>query len=649
MENEHGGYFIIGTAGHVDHGKTELIKALTGIDTDRLPEEKMRGMSIDLGFAYFKLPDGRVVGIVDVPGHERFVHNMLAGAAGMDLVLMVIAADEGVMAQTVEHLNILQLLNVRDGIIVITKRDLVDDEWLQLVIEDVRERFKGTFLDGAPIVAVSSVTGEGLSELVQLIQRKAMEVKPRKEVERPFRLPIDRAFIRAGFGVIVTGTAFSGEVSVGQEVEISPIGVRTRIRSMQVHKQSVERAFAGQRVAMNLAGIERESIERGYVVTEVGYMPPTNRIAVHVRLLPSAKKPLRDGAPVRLHIGTGEWVARLLLLSGNELAPGEDAFAELRADEYLACVRYDRFVIRSYSPIETIGGGIVIEPYPPKLRRRSQRYIESCKRKSTGDYEAAAEMLLEEHANGLSVRELSVLLHMKLQHTADLLNMLCKRGSAIRLGDDLCISATTYKVAKDEVLSLLRSYHQEHPLHMGMRKSVLFGQVSSISNEATLELLLLRLQEENEIAVERELVRLRSHSPSLSGRYLEIANSMLKICSEAGFAPPSTAELMRHFAGMQREASEVLHALLESEQLLLVDEFVFHPHTIERAKQLISEHIEKHGRITVAEFRDMAGITRKYATPILEHLDRVGFTQRLGDYRILRSKAHKAQQQTATP
>lgn len=643
MANERGSYFIIGTAGHVDHGKTELIKALTGIDTDRLPEEKMRGMSIDLGFAYFELPDGRVVGIVDVPGHERFVHNMLAGAAGMDLVLMVIAADEGVMAQTVEHLNILQLLDVRDGIIVITKRDLVDDEWLQLIVEDVRERFKGTFLDGAPLVAVSSVTGEGLSELVQLIQRKADEVNPRKETERPFRLPIDRAFIKAGFGVVVTGTAFSGEVGVGQEVEISPIGVRTRVRSLQVHKQNVERAFAGQRIAMNLTGIERETIERGYVATEVGYMPPTNRIAVRVRLLPSAKKPLKDGAPVRLHIGTGEWVARLLLLSGSELNPGEEAFAELRTDEHIACVRYDRFIIRSYSPIETVGGGIVIEPYPPKLRRTSQRYIESCKRKSTGNYEAAAEALLEEHANGLKPKELSILLHTGRERTIEMLNKLCERGSAVKLGDELYISAATYKLAKDEVLSLLRSYHQEHPLHMGMRKGVLFGQVNSISDEATFELLLSRLQEEGEISIEREVVRLSSHSPSLSGRYLDIAKGMLKVCHDAGFAPPSVDELMQRFAGEQKEASEVLHALLESEQLLLIGELVFHPHTIERAKQLVSEHIEKHGKITVAEFRDMAGITRKYATPILEHLDRIGFTQRLGDYRILRSKAHKAQ------
>lgn len=643
MANERSSYFIIGTAGHVDHGKTELIKALTGIDTDRLPEEKMRGMSIDLGFAYFELPDGRVVGIVDVPGHERFVHNMLAGAAGMDLVLMVIAADEGVMAQTVEHLNILQLLDVRDGIIVITKRDLVDDEWLQLIVEDVRERFKGTFLDGAPLVAVSSVTGEGLSELVQLIQRKADEVNPRKETERPFRLPIDRAFIKAGFGVVVTGTAFSGEVGVGQEVEISPIGVRTRVRSLQVHKQNVERAFAGQRVAMNLTGIERETIERGYVATEVGYMPPTNRIAVRVRLLPSAKKPLKDGAPVRLHIGTGEWVARLLLLSGSELNPGEEAFAELRTDEYIACVRYDRFIIRSYSPIETVGGGIVIEPYPPKLRRTSQRYIESCKRKSTGNYEAAAEALLEEHANGLKPKELSILLHTGRERTIEMLNKLCERGSAVKLGDELYISAATYKLAKDEVLSLLRSYHREHPLHMGMRKGVLFGQVNSISDEATFELLLSRLQEEGEISIEREVVRLSSHSPSLSGRYLDIAKGMLKVCHDAGFAPPSVDELMQRFAGEQKEASEVLHALLESEQLLLIGELVFHPHTIERAKQLVSEHIEKHGKITVAEFRDMAGITRKYATPILEHLDRIGFTQRLGDYRILRSKAHKAQ------
>lgn len=639
MPSEQHEYFIIGTAGHVDHGKTELIKALTGIDTDRLPEEKRRGMSIDIGFAYFNLPDGRTVGIVDVPGHERFVHNMLAGAAGMDLVLMVIAADEGVMAQTVEHLNILQLLDVSDGIIVITKCDLVEDEWLQLIIEDVRERFKNTFLDGAPIVAVSSVTGEGLDELKRIIQRKANEVKPRKEMERPFRLPIDRAFIKPGFGVIVTGTAFSGEVSIGQEVEIAPLGVRTRVRSIQVHKRDVNRAFAGQRVAMNLTGIEREDIERGHVVTEVGYMLPTNRIAVKLRLLPSAKKPLKDGAPVRLHIGTGEWIARVFLISDKEIQPCGVGFVELRTDEQVACVRYDRFVIRSYSPAETIGGGVIIEPYPPKYRRRSERYLESCRRKSTGDYADAASAILEEHPNGLKVNELSVLMHMNHESTKELLKKLCKNGNAVKLSDELFISSSACEAAKDELLSLLHSYHEVHPLHRGIRKSTLFGQMQSVTDETTLELLLLRLQEEGEVAVERELVRLSTHSPSISGRYLDVANKMLKVCSDAAFTPPSVNELIQQFPDAAKDAEEVLHALVEGGQLLLIGEFVFHKRAIERAKQLVREHVERHGKITVAEFRDMTGITRKYATPILEYLDRIGFTQRLGDYRILRSQA----------
>jgi selenocysteine-specific elongation factor len=637
MSEQTHGYFIIGTAGHVDHGKTELIKRLTGIDTDRLPEEKKRGMSIDIGFAYFDLPDGKRVGIVDVPGHERFVHNMLAGAAGIDMVLMVVAADEGVMAQTVEHLNILQLLGVNEGIIVVTKKDLVDEAWLELVCEDIRERFRGTFLEHAPMVAVSSVTGEGFDELLKLIQQKAKEVIPHKDVERPFRLPIDRAFIKSGFGVIVTGTAFSGEVCVGQEVEIMPLEIRTRIRSMQVHGNSVEKAFAGQRVAMNLVGIEREEISRGCVVTEVGYMKPTNRIVVKLRLLEDAKKPLKDGAPVRLHIGTGEWIARALLLKGDELEPGEEEFVELRTDEKIACVRYDRFVIRSYSPQETIGGGLVIEPYPQRYRRRSPQYYESCVRKASTDYKETALALLDEHKDGLKVSELSVLLHLKRELTAKLLEELCEEGKAIKLSDVFFMSAKSYDTASEELLSLLRSYHSKHPLHMGMKKVTLLGQLESIESDAVLELLLKRLEVEGRVVVEKELVRLPEHSPKLTGRYSQIADRMLKLCANAGFTPPSTQELLQQFSDEGEVASEVLHALIEGGQLLHIDEFVVHPQTVEEAKRIVREHISQNGRITLAEFRDITKTTRKYALPLLEHLDKIGFTQRIGDHRILRT------------
>ncbi|MFA4016319.1 MAG: hypothetical protein RUDDFDWM_001422 [Candidatus Fervidibacterota bacterium] len=633
------GYFIIGTAGHVDHGKTELIKRLTGIDTDRLPEEKQRGMSIDIGFAYFNLPDGKRVGIIDVPGHERFVHNMLAGAAGIDMVLMVVAADEGVMAQTVEHMNILQLLGVSDGIIVVTKKDLVDEEWLGLVCEDIRERFKGTFLENAPMVAVSSVTGEGFDELLELICQKAKEVVPHKDVERPFRLPVDRAFIKSGFGVIVTGTAFSGEVCVGQEVEIAPLEIRTRIRSMQVHGNSVERAFAGQRVAMNLVGIEREEISRGCVVTEIGYMKPTNRIVAKLRLLENAKKPLKDGAPVRLHIGTGEWIARAFLLKGDELEPGGEEFVELRTNEKIACVRYDRFVIRSYSPQETIGGGIIVEPYPKRYRRHSPQYYESCVRKGSADYKETASVLLDEHRDGLKVSELSVLLHLKQEHTAKLLEELCEEGKAVKLSDVSFMSTKSYEAVSEELLHLLRSYHSKHPLHIGIKKGTLLGQLEGIENEAVLEMLLKRLEAEGKLVVEKEFVRLPEHSPMLTGRHLQIANRMLKLCANAGFAPPSTQELLQQFSDESEEASEVLHALVEGGQLLRIDEFIFHPQTIEEAKRIVREHISKNGKITLAEFRDITKTTRKYALPLLEHLDKIGFTQRIGDYRILRAHA----------
>ncbi|MFN4180373.1 MAG: selenocysteine-specific translation elongation factor, partial [Armatimonadota bacterium] len=406
-------HIIVGTAGHVDHGKTALIRALTGIETDRHPEERERGMSIDLGFAHLTLPSGVVAGIVDVPGHERFVHNMLAGASEVDMVLFVVAADEGVMPQTVEHLQILQLLNAKRGIIVITKRDLVDDDWLALVREDIAEKVKGTFLEGAPMVAVSSVTGEGLDELLQIMDSVAQEV-PSKDTARPLRLPIDDIFVKAGFGTIVRGAIFSGSVHVGDEVEVVPKGIVTRVRSLHTYGKSVEVAVAGQRAAMNLGGVEREAIERGDVVAQPATMLSSQRIDVRLKLLPpsalhhSVSVPsLRHGSPIRFHLGTAEKIGRVFFFDRDEMELGEETFAEVRLEEPIACAWGDLFVIRTYSPMVTIGGGQVIEPIPPQRRRRRvASELQKLKRKANSerDYIVA---LLSETASGIGFREIA--------------------------------------------------------------------------------------------------------------------------------------------------------------------------------------------------------------------------------------------------
>ncbi|HID06295.1 MAG TPA: hypothetical protein EYP10_04020, partial [Armatimonadetes bacterium] len=375
---------------------------------------------------------------------------------------------------------------------------------------------------------VSSVTREGIDELVQLLQQRAQHAST-KHVDRPFRLPIDRAFIKAGFGSIVTGTAFSGELSIGDEVEIAPQGIRARVRGLQVHQRTVERVYAGQRVAINLAGVEREELERGNVVTEPGYLLPTKRIAVQLHLLHNAPRPLRDGTPIRLHVGTGEWVARILLLSGDQLEPGETAFAEVRINDAIACARFDRFVIRSYSPIHTIGGGIILEPYPLRYRRRSRDYWYSCERKAQQDYTVTALTLLEENAMGLSLQQLCVLLHIRPQHAREIINVLVEDNRAIELGTHFYMSIRTYQQVRDELISAVKAYHTAHPLHRGIDKSMLLARLKGVNDADTFESLLERFETEGVIVVDREVVRLPEHTVELTGHYAEIAKRMERV------------------------------------------------------------------------------------------------------------------------
>ena len=376
-------HIVMGTAGHVDHGKTALIKRLTGVDTDRLKEEKERGITIELGFASLSLPDGRVLGVVDVPGHERFVRNMVAGAAGIDLVVMVIAADEGVMPQTREHLQICTLLGIRKGFVALTKIDMVDEEWLTLVREDVREFLRGTFLEDAPVVPVSSLTGAGFPELIETIARVADEVEEAADVGL-FRLPVDRVFTMKGFGTVVTGTLTSGRVTTGEEVEIYPAGLRARVRGIQVHNQPVDTAEAGQRTAVNLQGVDRAVIERGYLLAGKGALAVSQRLDCLYRHLAGAARKLKNRALVRLHTGTSEVMARMILLDRDELEPGEEANAQLVLDAPLAVVAGDRFVVRSYSPVTTVGGGVILDPLSAKHKRFAQEVLEEFRLLSGG-------------------------------------------------------------------------------------------------------------------------------------------------------------------------------------------------------------------------------------------------------------------------
>jgi len=632
-------HIIVGTAGHVDHGKTALIRALTGIETDRHPEERERGMSIDLGFAHLTLPSDVIAGIVDVPGHERFVHNMLAGASEVDMVLFVVAADEGVMPQTVEHLQILQLLNAKRGIIVITKRDLVDEDWLVLVKEDVAEKVKGTFLEGAPMVAVSSVTGEGLDELLKLMDAVAQEVPP-KDTTRPFRLPIDDAFVKAGFGTIVRGAIFSGIVHVGDEVEVMPKGISTRVRSLQTYGKPVEVAMAGQRAAMNLSGIEREIVERGDVVVQPGKMLATDRIDVLLKLLPRAAfhhsvsvPSLRHGSPIRFHLGTAERIGRIFFFDRDEIELGEETFAEIRLEKPIACAWGDLFVIRTYSPMVTVGGGQVIEPLPPQRRRRRiAAEIQRLERKakSQSDY---AVTLLAESEKGLSSSEIAKRLFISTEQARQILDELVVAVLAVPLDNQTIVHSDFVNRLRNEIVAQLSRYHAERPLRRGMPKEQLKVAVGAPAE--IFEQLIQLFAQAGEIVLDREAVRLPSHEVQLSEEHRVWDQRMEQRVKAAGFAPPETDELLSGFPDRE-QASDLLALLVEQGKLVKVAEFIFHPSVIKQAKQVARQLCEQNGSFTASQFREAVNTSRKYAIPLLELLDQIGVTVRRGDVRTLR-------------
>lgn len=632
-------HIIVGTAGHVDHGKTALIRALTGIETDRHPEERERGMSIDLGFAHLTLPSGIVAGIVDTPGHERFVRNMLAGASEVDMVLFVVAADEGVMPQTIEHLQILHLLNAKRGIIVITKRDLVDDDWLALVKEDVTDKVKGTFLEGAKVVAVSSVTGEGLDELLKLMDAVAQEVPP-KDTTRPFRLPIDDTFVKAGFGTIVRGAIFSGMVRVGDEVEVMPKGILTRVRSLHSYGKPVEIAVAGQRAAMNLSGVERKEIERGDVAVQPGAMLVTERINVSLKLIPmttpylsSAVSRLRHGSLIRFYLGTAERIGRILFYDKSEVDLGEETFAEIRLKEPIPCAWGDLFVIRTYSPAVTIGGGKVIEPLPshPK-RRRNITELHRLRQKSGSQKDYAVASLLERE-DGITLQEISQRLFLSTEQARQIIDELVASGVAVRLDDQFIVSSDFVERLRNQVTSLLRRYHDERPLRRGMPKDQLRTALGMSAE--VFERLMRLLEQAHEIVVDKELVKLPSHEVRLNEEHQRWAQRMKQRVEASGFSPPDLDELLSEFPDEQ-QASDLLALLFEQGELVKVAEFAFHPKAVEKAKQIARQLCQQQGSFTVSQFREALNTTRKYAIPLLEFLDRIGVTIRKGDVRTLR-------------
>jgi|Deesub1362A_J573_1020465.scaffolds.fasta_scaffold00027_109 selenocysteine-specific elongation factor len=615
-------YVILGTAGHIDHGKSYLVKALTGIDPDRLKEEKERGITIDLGFADLKYPDGLTIGIVDVPGHERLIKNMLAGAGGIDLVLLVIAADEGIMPQSKEHLHICNLLRIKSGIIAITKADLVEQDWLELVVDEVRDFVKGTFLEGAEIIPVSSKTGYNLELLKSKIKEAALKIEP-KPSGGLFRLPIDRVFTLKGFGTVVTGTAVSGSISVDEPVEILPAKINTRIRGLQSHGKPIQKVYAGQRAAVNLQGVEKEDLKRGDTLVSQGRFSSTDTIDAKVELLPGVPA-LKTRGLVHLHIGTSETVARVILYGREQLRPSESCYCQFRLQDPTVAQSGDRYIIRRFSPVETIGGGEVLDPSPS--RRRKKHGIEDLEVFEHGSLAEKIAMKVKKAAlQGMSIARLEGWIKAEISAVRQAVDSLKTEGTVMQFNDTL-IHKDSFNSFKNTVLKILEDFHRKNPMKQGIPKEEIrtylriepkvFGSLVSALKE---------------IRAEKDLLRLKDFTVSLSEAE---KTKILKILDDRGFQPPTKTELASELSMDEKLVSDILRLMHRDGSAVRINDAMYLSATvykdmIDRLKKFFARKPE----MTVAEFRDLLGTTRKYAVPFLEYLDSNRITLRVGDIR----------------
>ncbi|UCF74011.1 MAG: selenocysteine-specific translation elongation factor [Deltaproteobacteria bacterium] len=630
---------VLGTAGHIDHGKTALVKALTGIDTDTLKEEKERGITIELGFAHLKLPSGSTIGIVDVPGHERFVKNMVAGATGIDLVALIIAADEGAMPQTKEHLEVCSLLNIKHGLIILTKIDLVDKEWLNLVRDDVSSFLTGTFLEDAPLVEVSSETGEGIKELVGTLDELIKQV-PERDPGNFFRLPVDRVFTMRGFGTVVTGTTVSGQIGVGSEVTIYPKGIRSKVRGIQVHHQDVPLVKAGLRTAINLQGVEKEAITRGDVVAEKDSLKPTHLVDTVLEYLDSAPKNLKNRTKVRFHCGTSEIIATAILLDSDYLSPGNQCFAQFRLERPAVVLSRDRFVIRSYSPIRTIGGGYILNPLPLRKKRFSKDVLQELDILKGGPDQAIVEQYIKgSRFKGLSKSEISFLSNLRKKDVDRIITGLISDDLIFKVGteDELFIHAAFYRKAKEEMIGILADYHSRFPLKEGVIKEELRSKMASNIGEKLFNSVINGLIRDIVIAREKDIIRLKDHQVKLPQDQEELRRHMDQIYLKEGLEPPYFKDLGQDI--IKRGGRDLLEIMVKDGTLVKVKEdLYFHTNAIEELKGRLVRFIKDKGEITTPELKKLTGVSRKYTIPLIEYFDKIQLTVRIGDKRVLRKR-----------
>ncbi|WP_304341130.1 selenocysteine-specific translation elongation factor [Metaclostridioides mangenotii] len=619
---------IIGTAGHIDHGKTTLIKALTGRETDTLDEEKKRGISINLGFTYFDLPSNKRVGIVDVPGHEKFIKNMLAGASGLDMVLLVVSAEEGVMPQTVEHLDILSYLNVKKGIVVLTKCDAVDPEFVSLVKEDVSEKISDTFLADAEIIEVDSISKRGIDKLIQKIDVLSDDIED-KNVNSPARLNIDRVFSVKGFGTVITGTLFEGKINIDDDLIVYPKNLKTKIRSIQVHGQDVETAYAGQRTAINISNVKVDDVERGNVLASPNSLEESMMLDVKLSAVKHSDKSIKHWDRLRLYHGTREILCRAVPLNNEKIEPGESAFVQLRLEESIVCKKGDKFVIRLYSPMETIGGGVIIDPSPRKHKRFDDKVIEALKVKEKGELKDIIEEFIKSNNEYPTIK---VIMSYSGAHEADIvkaLETLIGEEKIINM-NNMYFHINQYSMLKDKTVILLGDYHKKYRLRKGMLKEELRSKVASKFKTRDMDLLLEKLSKEKVIKVTGNIVSLHDFEVKLNDAQKSIATSIKKKLKACGMSSILTIEEVCE----NHNYNEVLESMIGEDVEKLDDIYVMDKEIYEKAKDILIDYINKNGEITLGDYRDLVDSSRKNCMIILENFDRNKITKRVENKRV---------------
>jgi len=636
---------ILGTAGHVDHGKTSLIRTLTGIDTDRLKEEKERGITIELGFAYLDLPCGHRLGIVDVPGHEKFVKNMVAGATGMDLVAFIIAADEGVMPQTREHFEICRLLGIERGLIVITKKDMVEPDWLELVTEDVRTFFADSFLEDAPLIPVSSTTGEGIEEVRNILDQM-VAASDFSEPGGPFRMPVDRIFSMKGFGTVITGTAISGRIKTGEDLMFYPSRISGKIRGIQVHNKDTQEAEAGHRTAINLQGLEKETINRGEMAAAVDCLQPSYLLDARFLYLDSNKKPYKNRSRVRIHLGTAEIMGRLLLLEDEELAPGSEADVQILLEEQVGCWPGDKYVVRSYSPIYTIGGGVIFNGSPRKRKRfrKENKHVFKTYRENIPE-DLAQLHITENGYNGLTLDRLAVKMGIFGKRIKKIVQQPLSSRKIILLEQDKqrMVADAVYEKLSEKLCSVLAAYHKENPLKAGLSKEELRSRLYRGLDQRLFQLLINNLQKKGSIDQDQALIRMADHKVSLKDDEKTLHRELELFYKQADLAPPTLKEVMAKFDKYPHHLlKEVMGIMMADDQLVKISEdLYFYKPAMEYLKENLVSILVKEGEIDMPAFKDLTGLSRKFSIPLLEYFDKIKVTMRVGDKRILREKQNQ--------